>query len=79
MAGLWFGLMIGLAGSWYVALLACTRQWNVIWLPWRLGRFLHWAYRAGLIRIAGIAYQFRHRELQDYLADRPLPHSRPAP
>ncbi|WP_204050326.1 NACHT domain-containing protein [Microbispora siamensis] len=71
--GLVFALMFGLAGSRYVALLACTRRWNAIWLPWRLGRFLNWAYEAGLLRIAGIAYQFRHRELQDYLATHPLP------
>jgi len=38
-------------------------------IPWRLGRFLHWcSTEAGLMRTAGIAYQFRHRELQDYLA-----------
>jgi hypothetical protein len=43
-------------------------------LPWRLGRFLHWCYTdAGLVRTAGIAYQFRHRELQDYLARHPQP------
>jgi hypothetical protein len=35
--------------------------------PRRLGRFLDWAYQAGVVRIAGIAYQFRHRELQDRL------------
>ncbi|MFI6184000.1 NACHT domain-containing protein [Nonomuraea sp. NPDC051191] len=42
-------------------------------LPWRLGRFLHRCYDAGLLRISGVAYQFRHRELQDYLAEHPLP------
>jgi hypothetical protein len=42
-------------------------------LPWRLGAFLDWAYRAGLLRISGIAYQFRHRELQLWLtAGRPM-------
>ena len=45
-----------------------TRRWSNHWLPWRFGRFLHWCYEAGLIRVAGISYQFRHRELQDYLA-----------
>jgi hypothetical protein len=42
-------------------------------LPWRLGRFLHWATQAGIMRTAGTAYQFRHRELQDWLAHRPAP------
>ncbi|MFI7416258.1 NACHT domain-containing protein [Nonomuraea sp. NPDC049684] len=51
----------------YLGLLLATRGR----LPWRLGRFLHRCYGAGLLRISGIAYQFRHRELQDYLATRP--------
>ncbi|WP_231905683.1 NACHT domain-containing protein [Streptomyces davaonensis] len=67
-AGLSGGLSAGLGGLRYVAFLLCTRRWSGRWLPWRLGRFLHWCYGAGLIRVAGIAYQFRHRELQDYLA-----------
>uniref|UniRef100_UPI00357154FF NACHT domain-containing NTPase n=1 Tax=Streptomyces brasiliensis TaxID=1954 RepID=UPI00357154FF len=40
-------------------------------LPWRLGRFLHWATQVGIMRTAGTAYQFRHRELQDWLAHHP--------
>ncbi|MGY3677625.1 NACHT domain-containing protein [Streptomyces sp. TE33382] len=59
---------LGAAGVRYMAFLLCTRRW---WsdqpLPWRLGRFLDWCCDAGLIRTAGIAYQFRHRELQDFL------------
>jgi NACHT domain len=66
--GLAFGLTGGLAGLRYVAFLLCTRRWNRRPLPWRLGRFLDWCYDAGLIRVAGIAYQFRHQELQNYLA-----------
>ncbi|MGW6457110.1 NACHT domain-containing protein [Streptomyces sp. NPDC055078] len=42
-------------------------------LPWRLGRFLHWATQVGIMRTAGTAYQFRHRELQDWLAQHPAP------
>ncbi len=38
-------------------------------LAWRLRRFLEWATDAGLLRRVGIAYQFRHLELQDWLAD----------
>jgi hypothetical protein len=33
-------------------------------LPTRPGRFLDWAYDAGLIRLSGIAVQFRHHDLQ---------------
>ncbi|MCF2525652.1 hypothetical protein [Yinghuangia soli] len=51
----------------YLALLICTRRTTP--LPWRLGRFLAWGEHVGLLRIAGNAYQFRHRELQDWLAD----------
>ncbi|WP_113704312.1 NACHT domain-containing protein [Nonomuraea lactucae] len=64
-------LVNGLVGVRYVTLLACTRRWSRNPLPWRLGRFLHWAHGAGLVRTAGIAYQFRHREVQDYLAAHP--------
>jgi hypothetical protein len=71
--GITVGLAFGLVGWQYIALLLCTRRWNNHWLPWRLGSFLDWCYQAGLIRIAGIGYQFRHRELQDYLARNPVP------
>lgn len=58
----------GNAGLRYLLLMLCMARL----LPWRLSRFLHWCYTdTGLIRIAGIAYQFRHRELQDYLARHP--------
>ncbi|WP_101790441.1 NACHT domain-containing protein [Nonomuraea indica] len=75
-AGAIFGMSI--VASWslllsrrYLGLLLSTRGR----LPWRLGRFLHRCYDAGLLRISGIAYQFRHRELQDYLAAHPMPSS----
>ncbi|MFF9819278.1 NACHT domain-containing protein [Streptomyces sp. NPDC014006] len=42
-------------------------------LPFRLGTFLDWATDLGLLRLAGPAYQFRHRELQEWLATTPLP------
>ena len=35
--------------------------------PLRFAEFLDWAQRAGLLRVLGIAYQFRHRQLQDQL------------
>jgi hypothetical protein len=51
----------------YLALLLTTRRH----LPWRLGRFLDWAYGAGILRVAGTAYQFRHSRLQQWLAHAP--------
>ncbi|MFE0458822.1 NACHT domain-containing protein [Kitasatospora sp. NPDC058965] len=42
-------------------------------LPLRLGPFLDWATGLGLLRLAGPAYQFRHRELQTWLAANPQP------
>lgn len=73
-AGAIFGM--SMVASWsmplsrrYLGLLLSTRGR----LPWRLGRFLHRCYGAGLLRISGVAYQFRHRELQDYLAAHPMP------
>jgi hypothetical protein len=66
--GLAGGLVGGLVSVRYTVLLLCTRRHTAHWLPWRLRAFLHWCNQAGLIRVAGIGYQFRHRELQDYLA-----------
>ncbi|MBL1086506.1 NACHT domain-containing protein [Streptomyces actinomycinicus] len=76
--GLWAGLGCGAvlafysgeAGWWYLALLLSTRRGSGRWLPLRLGRFLDWCTRTGLLRRAGVAYQFRHLELQDFLARR---------
>jgi hypothetical protein len=71
--GLTIAITVGLAGFRYVALLLCTRKRTTRWLPWKLGAFLDWCYTVGLMRKAGIAYQFRHRELQDYLARNQTP------
>lgn len=72
------GPALGAAGVRYIAFLLCTRRW---WsdqpLPWRLGRFLDWCCDAGLTRTAGIAYQFRHRELQDFLTRGNVHHDPP--
>jgi hypothetical protein len=35
--------------------------------PLRFGSFLDWAQQAGLLRVSGVSYQFRHRQLQDWL------------
>ncbi|WP_394613123.1 NACHT domain-containing protein [Lentzea sp. JNUCC 0626] len=71
-SGVMLGIRFGQVGIHYLALLLFTRGWfGTPGLPWRLGRFLHWCYQVGLIRQAGIGYQFRHRELQDHLARHP--------
>ncbi|MGW1887777.1 hypothetical protein [Streptomyces sp. NPDC001970] len=62
----------GRAALRYFAFLLCVRGQ----LPWRLGRFLDACYRLGILRVAGAAWQFRHHELQDHLATRPVPPSR---
>ena len=36
-------------------------------LPWRSLKFLDWAATAGLLRVSGIAYQFRHDDLRRHL------------
>ncbi|WP_141955440.1 NACHT domain-containing protein [Actinoallomurus bryophytorum] len=41
--------------------------------PLRFGAFLEWAYRADVLRVSGVAYQFRHRQLQDWLTPRTRP------
>jgi len=71
-AAVTIGLASASAGVRYVVFLLFTR-FGRHRLPWRLGRFLHWATRAGIMRTAGTAYQFRHRELQDWLAHHPTP------
>jgi hypothetical protein len=42
-------------------------------LPMRPAVFMDWAYQAGLMRLSGIAVQFRHREFQTWLANREQP------
>jgi hypothetical protein len=75
--GVGYACLVGLtvaSAPWrrYLAMLLSTRGR----LPWRLGWFLDWACEAGLLRVSGIAYQFRHHELQDWLAGHePVPGS----
>lgn len=40
-------------------------------LPLRPAQFMDWAYASGLMRMAGIVVQFRHREIQEALAGQP--------
>lgn len=70
-AGFVLALSLGLvtpAGRYFAFLLSTRGQ-----LPWRLSRFLRRCHRTGLLRTAGLAYQFRHRELQAHLARHPQP------
>jgi hypothetical protein len=71
-AGLAVGLVVGLsigaqASRRYLVFLLCSRRR----LPLRLGAFLDWAIEAGLMRLSGPIYQFRHRELQQWLTQHP--------
>ncbi|MET8685893.1 NACHT domain-containing protein [Streptomyces sp. NPDC004732] len=45
-------------------------------MPLTPDAFLAWAYHAGLLRIVGGAYQFRHSELQEWLDRNPSPPNR---
>ncbi len=73
------GLVGGLAVGLPIALsqtawggFAVARLWSAVRgrLPWRLISFLAEAHRRGVLRQAGAVYQFRHAELQRYLAER---------
>ncbi|MFD0009180.1 NACHT domain-containing protein [Streptomyces sp. NPDC127178] len=52
--------------AWYLAF----RLWARGRLPWRTGAFLNWAAETGVLRVAGLAYEFRHHELRDWLTER---------
>jgi hypothetical protein len=70
-SGLTLGLVGGLglmsSGAWLSYVLASWRLAAVGKLPLRLIDFLDDAYRLGLLRTTGPAYQFRHAEFQDHL------------
>lgn len=78
-AGLAFGVGVGLAAGsvravWGTFIIA--RCWLALHrcLPLRLNSFLNDAHqKRGVLRQAGAFYQFRHEELQRYLADQPWP------
>jgi hypothetical protein len=50
----------------YIIALAFLAPRNSI--PWKFQRFLDWASLAGLLRVSGIAYQFRHDDLRKHLS-----------
>ncbi|WP_405105776.1 NACHT domain-containing protein [Micromonospora sp. NBC_01405] len=82
--GVYIGEMIGFTGGLLLGLLAfsgwlysssaahyliaahVTRM--KFGFPFFVGRFLDWAQSAGLMRISGLGYEFRHAELQSFLA-----------
>jgi hypothetical protein len=79
-----FGLVFGVVGGAVGALsiwaalavatrfaIACPILAKRRLLPLRLASFLDWAYAAGLLRISGVACQFRHIELQDWATRQP--------
>jgi len=73
--GLGIGLVIGLvgglgqisSGAWLSYLLTSCQLAATGKLPLRLMDFLDDAYRLGLLRTTGPAYQFRHAEFHDHL------------
>jgi hypothetical protein len=72
--GLLTGLLAGIAALWidpvllrYALAVRALRRTRH--LPPRAARFLDWAYTAGLLRLAGIATQFRHRDLQTHFTN----------
>jgi hypothetical protein len=83
-AGLTVGGAFGLAvritdvlGSWQMptgwGVFVITRLYHALrgQLPWKLMDFLDDAHQRGVLRQVGTAYQFRHVDLQNHLANRP--------
>jgi hypothetical protein len=73
MIGLPTGFVFVANSSWsryMIATMTLARRGD---LPKRPAVFLDWAYEAGLIRLSGVAVQFRHREFQDWLINRSQP------
>ncbi|MEV6408680.1 NACHT domain-containing protein [Streptomyces bobili] len=58
-------------GRRFLVFLFCA--WARRRLPAELVVFLQWARAGGMLRQSGVAYRFRHQELQEWLARHPLP------
>jgi hypothetical protein len=78
-SGLASGLATGLAGGLALFGSVWIRYHITIMIiavsqkgPLRFGVFLDWAQQAGLLRVSGVAYQFRHRQLQEWLTSYPV-------
>lgn len=74
--GVTFGLSFG-ATAWCRSLIGLLVAAGRGLLPLRLWTFLDWACQARLLRVSGPTYQFRHRELQDFLTRHELPSGAP--
>jgi hypothetical protein len=61
------GLLVIRHSPWPRYAVACMLLARRGELPWRPAMFLDWAYSAGLVRLSGIAVQFRHRKFQAWL------------
>lgn len=74
-----FGGVVGVSVLFASGFAGAARRYGVFLLcsrgklPFRLGVFLDWAVTAGLLRYSGPGYQFRHRELQQWLSQHPRP------
>lgn len=73
-SGIMFGLTVGIGFGLGYGASAWTRYYASVVImavrhqgPLRFAAFLDWAHQAGLLRTSGVAYQFRHRKLQDWL------------
>jgi len=76
--GVQFGIAVGIVTAVVCAvvvgpvtairyLLAVAVMSRTAGLPFRFARFLDWTVDIGLLRVAGVSYQLRHRELSDWL------------
>ncbi|MBK3568896.1 NACHT domain-containing protein [Streptomyces sp. MBT62] len=77
-AGAGFGAAVGYFGAFAIGLIAWLRYVIAMslmrlrgQLPWKIAAFLDWAHRVGVLRIHGVAWQFRHTELQHWLSSQP--------
>jgi hypothetical protein len=73
--GLAVGLTVAAATVRYACatlLFACRKTF-----PARPARFLDWAQHAGLLRVTGAAYQYRHETYRRWLLEHPTPASPP--
>jgi hypothetical protein len=65
-----FGAMCvlgSLCSSSYIRYLIAACFGRIQGLPFRFAGFLAWCHSAGILRVSGLGYQFRHQELLDYL------------
>lgn len=68
--GLTAGITLG-SRCWLRYAISTTTEATQHRIPLRLERFMNWAYGAGLLRITGVSYQFRHDMLRSSLAPPP--------